>query len=360
MTKVRVLFSPSVDATNLNSQSLSARDIALRLDPERFSISLWYEDEPDPRLPGHPAIQLLKLPARRKTLRIFREMLQGYNILAYMDVSPASYAFLHLPRVLRRGTKAVLHVEAPAAQSDNQSGAARVLSEGVISRCDVYTGITDFVARDVLNSWGRTVRYILPLGVDTTLFTPPPKRVNSCATVLFAGTLIPRKGPQFVIDAAARFPETTFRLVGAGREGFESVLQDQIGQRNLKNVRLEGPRSQRELVEIMRASDIFLLPSRLEGIPKVTLEAAASGLPCVVFRDYETPSVVDGATGFQVDTVDEMMQSLGKLIADRSLREQMGVAAREHVKKFDWDIVAKQWQDAYLEIAGELSGMAGF
>jgi glycosyltransferase involved in cell wall biosynthesis len=94
------------------------------------------------------------------------------------------------------------------------------------------------------------------------------------------------------------------------------------------------------------------LPSRLEGIPKVTLEAAATGMPCVVFRDYETPSVIDGVTGFQVGTVEEMMQALGKLIADRSLRERMGTAAQAHTQSFDWDAVSKRWQNAYLEIAG--------
>jgi len=106
-----------------------------------------------------------------------------------------------------------------------------------------------------------------------------------------------------------------------------------------------------ELVEIMRASDIFLLPSRLEGIPKVTLEAAATGLPTIVFRDYETPSVVDGVTGFQVKTTEEMMQALDKLISDSSLRRRMGQAARKHVESFSWDRVSRQWQKAYLEIA---------
>ena len=102
----------------------------------------------------------------------------------------------------------------------------------------------------------------------------------------------------------------------------------------------------------MRESDIFLLPSRLEGIPKVSLEAAATGLPCVVFRDYETPSVIDGVTGFQVETIEGMMQVLAKLIADRDLRQRMGAAGREHVANFDWDAVSGQWQSAYLEIAG--------
>jgi glycosyltransferase involved in cell wall biosynthesis len=155
-----------------------------------------------------------------------------------------------------------------------------------------------------------------------------------------------------VVDAAARFPNASFRIVGAGRHGFEKIVQQKITQLGLTNVSLDGPRTQTQMLDIMRTSDIFLLPSRLEGIPKVTLEASATGLPCIVFDDYETPSVVDGETGFQARTIEEMMQALEKLIEDCSLRERMGSAARSHVRIYDWDIVARKWQSAYLEIAG--------
>jgi glycosyltransferase involved in cell wall biosynthesis len=128
-------------------------------------------------------------------------------------------------------------------------------------------------------------------------------------------------------------------------------LQRRIDQSGLKNVTLEGPKTQSQMLDIMRESDILLLPSRLEGIPKVTLEASATGLPCIVFRDYETPSVVDGVTGFQVRSVEDMMRALGVLITDRALRERMGTAARKHIEQFDWDRVSRQWQSAYLEIA---------
>lgn len=351
MDKVRVLFLPSVDAANTNAQSLNVREIALRLDPKRFESTLWHESDPDPRLRDHLGIRLVQLPTRHKTMRILGEMLAGHDIIAYMDYSPASYLLLHLPRALRHGVKTVYHDEAPAAQMVNPSRTLRFLSNGIIPRCDVHTGITEFVAQDLNSRIKSKTSYILPVGVDTRLFNPPAKRTNPVPVVLFAGTLIERKGPQYVIDAAGQFPDAMFRLVGVGREGFEQVLQQKIIQLGLKNVRLDGPQSQSQMLEIMRASDIFLLPSRLEGIPKVTLEAAATGLPCVVFRDYETPSVVDGVTGFQVRTIEEMMQALKKLITDGPLRERMGTAARVHMKKFDWDVVSRQWQNAYLEIA---------
>jgi len=351
MDKVRLLFLPFVDADNVNAQSLNVREIALRLDPERFQTTVWCEREADTRLQGKSAICVKKLRARRRTAVILAEMMSGYDIIAYMDYSPASYLFLRLPKSLRRVAKAVLHAEAPAAQLVNPSRTLRLLYEGVVSRCDFYTGITEFVANDVYRSMGRKVSYVLPVGVDTSFFTPPAVRTNSVPVVLFAGTLIERKGPQIVLDAASRFPNAIFRIVGAGRGGFDEVLRQKIAQASLQNARLEGPKTQSELLEIMRSSDIFLLPSRLEGIPKVSLEAAATGLPCIVFRDYETPSVVDGVTGFQVGTEEEMMLALGRLIADRQLRDQMGLAARKHVEKFDWDLVAQHWQNAYLQIA---------
>jgi glycosyltransferase involved in cell wall biosynthesis len=357
MNKVRVLFLPVVDAGNTNAQSLNVREVALRLDPERLQSTLWYEREPDARLRNRSGIRLLQLPSRGRTLRILRELLAGYDIIAYIDYSPACYLFLHLPRIVRRRTKAVFHAEAPSGQMVNPSRTLRLLYQGIISNCDVYTGITEFVALDLASDMDergakkRRASYILPVGVDTTLFAPPPERTGSVPVVLFAGTLVERKGPQYVIDAAAQFPGATFRLVGSGRQGFEQVLQERITQLGLKNVTLDGPKTQSQLVDIMRISDIFLFPSRLEGIPKVTLEAAATGLPCIVFRDYETPSVVDAVTGFQVRTLEEMMQALGKLIADRALRERMGAAARKHMEKFDWNVVSTQWQNAYLEVA---------
>jgi len=352
MDKVRVLFVPGVDADNTNAQSLNVREIALRLDPGLLQSTLWYEREPDPRLLNRDGIRLLQLPARGKTLRIARELLAGYDVVAYIDYSLASYFFLHLPRAVRGRTKTVFHAEAPQAQLTNPSRGLQFLYKGVFPGCDVYTAITEFVARDLYNSVRKQAAYVLPVGVDTSLFTGPAQRKRSSVpTVLFAGTLIERKGPQYLIEAAAIFRDANFRLVGAGREGYQTVLQEKITQMGLNNVTLEGPKTQSQILEIMRASDIFILPSRLEGIPKVTLEAAATGLPCIVFRDYETPSVVDGITGFQVATHDEMLQRLRQLISDSSLREQIGHAARQHVLQFDWNLVSRLWQNAYLEIA---------
>src|ERR1035438_10860411 len=107
MDKIRVLFLPVVDADNTNAQSLNVREITLRLDPEPCQSTLWYEHEPDLRLRNLAGIRLLRLPSRGKSWRILSEMLAGYNIIAYIYYSPASYLFLCIPRLMGRRTKAV-------------------------------------------------------------------------------------------------------------------------------------------------------------------------------------------------------------------------------------------------------------
>ncbi|MGC1649294.1 MAG: hypothetical protein WA741_26015, partial [Candidatus Sulfotelmatobacter sp.] len=161
MTRVRVLFLPGVDADNTNAQSLNVREIALRFDPDRLHSTLWYEREPDPRLRNREGIRLLPLPPRGKTFRIATELLAGYDIIAYIDYSLASYFFLHLPSVVRGRTKAVFHAEAPQAQMGNPSRGHQFLYRGIFLRCNVYTGITEFVARDIHKSIKKKAAYVL-------------------------------------------------------------------------------------------------------------------------------------------------------------------------------------------------------
>ena len=348
--KIRILFLAAADADNVNAQSLNAREIALRLDAQRFESTLFYRNRPDPRLLNHEHIKLLPFPGRFQTLTVLKKMLAGPEIVAYMDCSPGSYLFVHLPRALRRKTRTVLHLEAPA-DFDGTTKAFRFMYREIMKRCDIWTAITDYVARDHERKFTRTSRYILPVGVDCNSFKPSSSPSKSGLSVLFAGTLVERKEPLEVLEIAAHFPNIIFRMIGGGRNGYERVVADRMAEMGLKNVVLEGVQTQALIAQTMQECDVFLLPSHVEGLPKVTLEAAASGLPAIVCRDYETPSVVDGATGFQVRNRAEMVEKLSVLLSDPQLRQRMGQAARQLAEQFDWDKVSRKWQEAYLSIA---------
>jgi glycosyltransferase involved in cell wall biosynthesis len=62
--------------------------------------------------------------------------------------------------------------------------------------------------------------------------------------------------------------------------------------------------------------------------------------------------VVDGRTGFQVETFDNMVSKVRLLLAEPSLRQRLGEAAVTHVRQFDWNVIARRWQMRFERLCG--------
>ena len=347
---IRILFMTSGDGNCVNAQSLNAREVAQRLDPNRFQLTFFSNGEPDSRLGDRPNTRFVKLPSRMQTLTVLWQMLCGHDLIAYLDLSPASNLYVQLPRILRRA-KTVLHVEAVSFGHQLSPVMARYW-KNIVRRVDVRTGITPFVVEDTERADNVRLHATLPVGVDTSRFAAEPEFRGDRINVVFVGSFTRRKRPDVVLEAADRFPQVQFHLVGEGQGDFYAQqLYEQLRRREGTNTLLHGALSQLKLSQLLQQCDVLLLPSRAEGLPKVTLEAAASCVPSIVFKDYHTPSVVDGKTGFQVTSDEQLFQRLDQLINDRALREGMGASGRQLAERYDWDVVALEWQRLYAAVA---------
>jgi glycosyltransferase involved in cell wall biosynthesis len=106
----------------------------------------------------------------------------------------------------------------------------------------------------------------------------------------------------------------------------------------------------------LQASDVFVLPSRREGLPNALLEAMAAGLPCIA---ADLPGITrwlleDGESGWLVPPgdVEALERALVTLLEDRERAAQLGARARRRVEALcSIDAVAAAYLDIYTRLA---------
>jgi glycosyltransferase involved in cell wall biosynthesis len=353
--KIRILFMNWADQGNVNAQNLNAREIALRLDPDRFESGMFFLKDPDDRLQDKSNIRLIRLPPRLGSLVTAAHMIWGkYDILFYPPYGRLMDWYRILSPVGRR-KKIVATVEGTAGQFQAVPSPLKEKIMRVYLEADACYALSPHIAQTMREEFGLDLD-VVPIGVDTSGFSPCDRTSrHRPINVLFVGSIQPRKQVHLLLDLAKQCDpkEAEFHIIGTilGAPDYWNELNTRKVEEKLDHVTFHGKQNQSEVARWMQKSDVFVLPSRLEGTPKVVLEASASGLPCILFSNYHTPSVVDGVTGFQVDTFEEMLAKLRCLIGDESLRHRMGDSAVRHIRQFDWHVVARQWENVFEKVS---------
>jgi len=349
MKPVKILVDSFADVGLTNAQMINAREIVRRLDSNRFSVTMFVQGGPAQEIIARPNTRLIRIPDRLQTIPLLgRFLFGGQDILFYLKASPASRWYLKMRSRQTRRCTIIGTIESQTDWRDETITPQAVrLFENTVLRCDYLFSNSAMVKRSLEKNYGLQSE-IVPTGVDTDFFTPDWERpANLRPRVLFVGALRIFKGPQVVLDAAQRYPEADFVLVGEG------VLRQQLQDRarSLANVEMRGTLGCNEIRMEYHRADIFMFPSRWEGSPRVLMEAAASGLPVLARKDYDPGSVMDGATGFLASNDHEMMLSLGRLLADSNLRRRLGESGRSHIARFSWDVITRQWETIFSRLA---------
>jgi glycosyltransferase involved in cell wall biosynthesis len=184
---------------------------------------------------------------------------------------------------------------------------------------------------------------------------------HEATVILFVGRLNREKG---MLDLAAAFDtiakhysNVALLLVGAEEDiAFRQIQETCYAELD----RLHYVSFTRTPEHYIAAADIFCLPSYREGLPMTILESAACGVPSVASRIYGiTDAVEEGKTGllFTAHDVSGLTQSLSTLIEDKSLRQQMGEAARLRVLNlFLSDNITEELLTLYAKLLVEQYG----
>lgn len=192
---------------------------------------------------------------------------------------------------------------------------------------------------------------------DLNEVKPYPFPENRVIITFVAARFYKEKGIFELIQAArivsAVNHRVLFILVGDGD-------QKQVLQRICENegigeyVRFTGFLDGISIKRILKASDIFVLPSHAEGFPFVILEAMCAGLPIVATGVGAIPEMIeDGKNGYVIDVGDAvtLAEKLLFIAKNKGLRESMSRENLEKVEKtYDSRIVVSQFDAAYRSL----------
>ncbi|HET8715595.1 MAG TPA: glycosyltransferase family 4 protein [Holophagaceae bacterium] len=183
----------------------------------------------------------------------------------------------------------------------------------------------------------------------------PPREGPRRAVAL--GRLYPVKGFDVLLEAFAaastQVPGWELEIWGEGPE--RGNLERQVEALGLADrVRLPGLTDQP--FEVLRASDLFVLPSRAEGFPNALVEAMACGkaVLCTDFGGAAREIVRDGLDGRVVPPADAgaLAEALAELMADAGARDRLAAKAPEVMARFEPEQVLAQWEAALAAAAG--------
>lgn len=232
------------------------------------------------------------------------------------------------------------------------------LERAALGRTRAVAAVSSLVAEQLGSDLAQGVPvYVVPNGVDAVEFRPgreeriPLGLPEGSPVALFVGDArSPTKNLDGVLRALARVPSLHLAVVGDINGSPYPALAKRLGIAN--QVRFLGFR--RDVAQLMRGSDMFVLPSRHDSCPLVLLEAMASGLPIVTARTVGTVAPVAPLCGYVIpspDDIDALASALSDLAHDPQLRERMGEASRWVAEQHSFRVMG----DAYVDLLEELA-----
>ena len=210
---------------------------------------------------------------------------------------------------------------------------------------------SDFVLQTFVNqgfSLDKLVRH--SYGFDEKRFYPDEMRKPKPGlTVLFAGVCAVRKGLHFALEAWLKSPAHhygIFLIAGGFIPGYAEKLADMLSD---PSVRVLGHRN--DIPELMRQSDVLVLPTIEEGSALVTAEARGSGCVLAV-SDAAGANCkhLENALVHRAGDVQTLTKHLTLLHEDRALLERLRTASLSSVRQITWAAAGVRLHQVYREV----------
>lgn len=332
-----------------------------------------YVGDEVPRIDEYRGMRLVTMPSlatkhldalSHTAIAAAHATLSRADVVHFHALGPSMFGFM--PRV-RRGRATVVSVHGLDHERDKWSPtASRLLALGEWS-AGTFPHATICVSRTLADHFrarferGRVI--YVPNGVPIVESPAPPDEIRrrwgleGGDYVLFMGRFVPEKSPGLLLEAFAD-TDLDLRLVMAGGAQHDDEYEARLRELAAADPRviLPGFVSGAMRDELYSNARLFVLPSRLEGLPIALLEALSYGVPSLA-SDIDCHVEVIGADErygrlFRGGDRAGLARALQEAVSDPLARERAERARSMVAREYAWDDVVDATESLYLELLG--------
>lgn len=196
--------------------------------------------------------------------------------------------------------------------------------------------------------------HFIPNGIPKEAFkkVPPLKQYKGKLIITYLGRIQEYKGLDQVIKVLPDFPKSLF--IAMGEDAGDKPRLEQLAKQLKveKQVIFTGRVSEKEKLQYLDASEIFILPSKWEAFGIALLEAMARGNAIISTETEGGKFLVQKENGFTYESgnLKQFKEKLSLLIQNKKLRKQMQPANKKKAKEFLWEKIAKQTEELYEDL----------
>ncbi|MBZ0160457.1 glycosyltransferase family 4 protein [Candidatus Methylomirabilis sp.] len=190
---------------------------------------------------------------------------------------------------------------------------------------------------------GRPVRW-QHSGIDAVLFTNDISETpNRTIDVVSAGSFVPCKNYELVVEVACAMPNVTFLLIGDGPR--RCAIEAQCRRRGISNITFAGHLPPADVAQQLRHARIYLQTSLSEGTPTALLEGMACGLAVITSQsnDYEE-LIQPGQNGFVIEgfRAEPYVRRIQELLGNENRLHEIARRNSKQALRYGWSDVAKR------------------
>lgn len=194
---------------------------------------------------------------------------------------------------------------------------------------------------------------VIPNGVDLSHFNLKEEKSSDSFKFLFVGRLIVRKGVIYLLKALSELIKLdikcTLFIVGEGPD-FSRLKRFCVDEKIDQYVEFIGSVNNEIIAAVYQQANVLILPSLVESLANVVLEAMASGLPIITTDTGAAELLDDNGIMIPPHNAEKLKEAMIKLINSPELTSRYAVRSRILAEKYSWTRVAEEYVSIYEEI----------